>query len=321
MLMYVLDSWKSFVCTFHIRAMDDLRRIDLNLLLVLHAVLAEKHVSRAAVRLHKSQPAVSHSLAQLRSHFEDPLLVRRGGKFELTSRAEALVRPLNEALASLNSLVASPEFKPGMAERRFRLALSDYAARAVLPDLVRHVREHAPGVDLAINQASREAMLAQLADGELDLALGIFPSASSSIQLQELFRDDFVCVADKRVLPAGVPLDFEDWIARPHAMVSLRPDARDEIEVALAAMGRQRRLALVLPHWGAAVDAIAGTDLILTVARRAVGTLQRHKGLQRFAPPLELPAFSYQQAWHERRSEDPAHRWLRESVAMVAARS
>lgn len=295
--------------------MDELRRIDLNLLLALHALLAERHVSRAALRLHKSQPAVSHSLALLRAHFNDPLLLRRGGRMELTVRAQALVQPLGEALASLNGLLAAPTSEPAGLRRRFRLALSDYAARVVLPPLVRLVRTQAPGLDLAISQASREAMLAQLVDGELDLALGIFPNAPPEIELQSLFEEHFVSVADASTLPARGGLDLAQWLARPHAMVSLRADADDEIGAALAALGRRRHLALVLPHWSAAADAIAGTDLVLTVASRAVEPLRRNTGLRRFHPPLALPRFDYQQAWHSRRSEDAAHRWLRGCIA------
>ncbi|PWF24027.1 LysR family transcriptional regulator [Corticimicrobacter populi] len=299
--------------------MDELRRIDLNLLLTLHAILMEKHVSRAALRLHRSQPAVSHSLAQLRSHFDDPLLVRKGGKFELTTRAEALVTPLSEALSSLNALMAAPDFDPAKAERRFRLALSDYATRAVLPRLTQHVRQYAPGIALIISQASREAMLAQLMDGELDLALGIFPNAPAAITQQTLFCDRFVCVADKHVLPESGVLTLDEWLARPHVMVSLRPDANDEIEQALAAIGRRRHLGLVLPHWGAAVEAIVGTDLVLTIAQRAVDASRLHSDLRLFTPPIELPEFQYQQAWHERRSGDVVHRWVREVVLGVGA--
>lgn len=294
--------------------MDELRRIDLNLLLVLHALLAEKHVSRAALRLHKSQPAVSHSLALLREHFGDPLLMRRGGRMELTVRAEALQAPLDAALSGLNGLLGTPQFDPARVSRRFRLALSDYAAQIVLPQLVRHVRQHAPGLDLAISQGSREAMLAQLVDGELDLALGIFPESPPDIQIQELFQERFVSVADKSALPANGALTFEQWIERPHAMVSLRPDAPDEIGHAVAAHGRRRHIALVLPHWSAAVDVLAGTDLVLTIASRAIGSMAKHKTLRKFAPPLELPHFAYQQAWHSRRTGDAAHRWLRGAV-------
>lgn len=300
----------------NIRRMDELRRIDLNLLLVLQALLVEKHVTRAALRLHKSQPAVSHSLAQLREHFDDPLLVRKQGKLELTSRGNSLVRPLTEALGSLNTLLGTPRFDPLHIQRRFRLSLSDYAARLVLPDLMRYARKHAPGLDFAISQASRDAALVQLADGELDLALGVFPDLVQDIRVETLFEEGFVCLADKAGVPEKGGLSLEEWLERPHVLLALKPDANDEIERALAARGLKRRIAVALPHWSAAVELLPGTDLVLTIARRAVGPPRSLRDLRRFAPPrqLKLPTMAYQQAWHARKDHDPALIWLRQAV-------
>ncbi|WP_109512719.1 LysR family transcriptional regulator [Pseudomonas ovata] len=294
--------------------MDELRKIDLNLLLALHALLTERHVTRAAQRLHRSQPAVSHALAQLRAHFNDPLLIRQHGQMALTSRAQALARPLQEALGSLNGLLAAADFDPALAQRRFRLSLSDYASRLVLPRLVGHLRQVAPGIHLAISQASRETVLAQLLDGELDLALGLFPAVADDVRVQDLFEERFVSLADKRVLPRRGGLALDDWLARPHVMLAMRPDAQDEVERALAAKGLQREIVLVMPHWSAAVEVLPGTDLILTVARRAIGSLKAYKGLREFKPPLALAPFAYQQAWHRRKDSDPGHRWLREAI-------
>ncbi|MFJ4430803.1 LysR family transcriptional regulator [Pseudomonas sp. NPDC089395] len=294
--------------------MDELRKIDLNLLLALHALLSEKHVTRAALRLHRSQPAVSHALAQLRTYFDDPLLIRQHGQMTLSARAQALAKPLQDALGSLNGLLATPHFDPAQAQRRFRLSLSDYSSRIILPPLVRHLRRVAPGVDLAISQASRETMLAQLQDGELDLALGIFPELPPAITAQTLFEDSFISVADRQVLPAKGGLALDDWLARPHVLMAMRPDAHDEIERALAAQGLRRRIALALPHWSAAVEVLGGTDLVLTVAKRAVGPMRQYQTLRQFSPPLPIPTFAYQQAWHARKDTDPGHRWLREAV-------
>lgn len=294
--------------------MDELRRIDLNLLLTLHALLTEKHVTRAAQRLHKSQPAVSHSLGQLRAHFDDPLLVRRDGRLELTARAQALVQPLHDALDSLNGLLGGAmAFDPAQARGRVRLAMSDYATRIVLPRLVRYLQKFAPGLDLAISQASRDAMLVQLRDGELDLALGLFPEVPEHIRVQPLFTEHYICVADKATLPAKGELSQQEWLQRAHVLVALRPDSNDEVEKALALMGLERRIAVAVPHWGVAVDLLEGTDLILTVASRAID-LKAHKSLRAFEPPLELQRFAYQQGWHIRSENDPAHRWLRQAV-------
>jgi DNA-binding transcriptional LysR family regulator len=232
----------------------------------------------------------------------------------LTARAQSLLKPLQDALNSLNELLSAADFDPSVAKRRFRLSLSDYASRIILPSLMTYIRKEAPGVDLAISQASRETMVGQLLDGELDLALGIFPEVPAEIATQELFHESFVSIADRSALPAKGGLSLNDWLARPHVMVAMRPDANDEIERALSSQGLERRIALALPHWSAAVEVVAGTDLILTVAKRAVGSLKQLKTLRQFEPPFAIPAFSYQQAWHTRKEGDPAHRWLRRAV-------
>ncbi|GGU64341.1 transcriptional regulator [Pseudomonas laurentiana] len=297
--------------------MDDLRRIDLNLLLTLHALLVEQHVSRAAVRLHRSQPAVSHALAQLRELFTDPLLVRQGGRLQLTARARELMPPLQDALSQLDALLVSPGFDPARARRSFRLAMSDYGGRVLLPRLMARLRDEAPAVDLVVTQASREAMLSHVIDGEVDLALGVFPTPAQELSTSTLFEDTFVCVADREHLPPGDVLSLSDWLARPHVLVAMRPGADNEIDQALAALGEKRRVALALPHWGVAQSVIAGTDLILTVARRSLPRDTLDPRLHAFEPPLAIKAFEFQQAWHERREGDVAHRWLRTCVADV----
>ncbi|AZY49441.1 LysR family transcriptional regulator [Bordetella avium] len=291
--------------------MDDLRRIDLNLLLALHALLAEKHVTRAALRLSRSQPAVSHALAQLRDIFQDPLLIRRGPGMVLTPRAQELLHPLDAALNQLNALLGTPGFDPAQARRRFRLAMSDYAAHLILPSLTQQLRSQAPGITLAISQISRDAVQIQLIDGEVDLALGVFPDAPNEIQLETLFDENFVSVADTHSLPARGGLSLSDWLARPHVLVATETGADNEIDAALAARGLRRHVALVLPHWGASARILTGTDLLLTVARRSLEGMPRDNSLRAFPPPLPLPGFAFQQAWHERRTNDAAHRWLR----------
>ncbi|UVL62497.1 LysR family transcriptional regulator [Pseudomonas sp. B21-032] len=297
--------------------MDDLRRIDLNLLLTLHALLAEQHVSRAALRLHRSQPAVSHALAQLRELFGDPLLVRRGGRLHATARAQALIEPLQQALEQLDGLLGSPGFDPRRAQRSFGLAMSDYGARVVLPGLMRMLREEAPGIDLIVTQGSREAMLGQLFDGEADLALAVFPQMAEELRAQTLFEESFTCIADRSSLPVRGGLSLDAWLARPHVLVAVRPGIDNEIDLALQGIGARRRVALALPHWTAAQEVIAGTDLILTVARRSLDSGALDSRLRRFAPPLAIKPFAFQQAWHQRREGEAGHRWLREKVMQV----
>lgn len=294
--------------------MDKLRRIDLNLLVTLHALLQEKHISRAAIRLHKSQPAVSHALAHLRRIFDDPLLVRRLKGLELTDRASGLLPALIEALGQLSALLDPPVFEPGESKRTFRLAMSDYGAKVALPYLIKTLRSHAPGVQLVVTQGSREAMIADVMAGELDMALGVFNAKNhdGELKARTLFEERFVCVADRSTLPARGRLDMNSWLTRPHVLVAMRAGNDNEIDLMLHRSGKQRNVAVVLPHWGVAADIIAGTDLVLTVARRCVNKAKLDRRLKMFPSPVDIPPFEFNLIWHQRRDGDLAHAWLRE---------
>ncbi|VWB69257.1 LysR family transcriptional regulator [Burkholderia lata] len=299
--------------------MNNLARVDLNLLVTLHALLSEKHISRTAVRLHRSQPAVSHALARLREIFGDPLLVRRAGRLELTARANELVEPLNDVLGRLGALIEPPAFDPSAATRVFRIAMSDYGARIVLPALVKTLRADAPGIELIVSQATREAMRMQLMDGEVDLALGVLPALQRDLHAQPLFVESFACVADASRLPRRGELALDAWLARPHALVAMRDGMDNEVDRALARLRRERHIAVILPFWGVANDLIAGTDLVLTVARRNLDRVRDDARLRVFEPPFPIDSFEFAQHWHARRHGDAAHIWLRQTIARVAS--
>jgi len=297
--------------------MNNLRRIDTNLLVTLHALLLEKHISRAAIRLHKSQPAVSHALAHLRTIFNDPLLIRRGKHLELSVKASSLLSPLTVALEGLESLLEAPVFVPAESKRTFRLAMSDYGAWLVLPELVRCLRTEAPGISLLVTQASREVMIAQANEGEVDIALGVFPGLDNeALRYQTLFEERFISVADTRTLPASGTLSLAEWLDRPHVVVTHPSVSEQEIETALHAHGQERKRQITLPHWRVANDLIPGSDLILTVASRNLAPL--NPALTLFEPPLVIKPFSFQQLWHLRRDTDPAHQWLRQQIENIA---
>lgn len=297
--------------------MNNLRRIDTNLLVTLHALLLEKHISRAAIRLHKSQPAVSHALAHLRTIFDDPLLIRRGKSLELSAKASSLLSPLTEALEGLESLLAAPVFIPAESKRTFRLSMSDYGAWLVLPELSRRLRAEAPGISLVVTQASREVMIAQANEGEVDIALGVFPGLESeTLCHQALFEERFISVADLSTLPASGMLSLTEWLERPHVVVTHPSVSEQEIESALQALGLERKRQITLPHWRVANDLIPGSDLILTVASRNLVPLNPALGI--FEPPLAIKPFSFRQLWHLRRDADPAHLWLRQQIADIS---
>ncbi|MCP1661248.1 LysR family transcriptional regulator [Neisseria perflava] len=298
--------------------MNTINRLDLNLLPVLQVLLEERHVSRSAERLFKSQPALSHALAQLREQFNDPLLVRQNGKMQLTSFADGLQAPLAQLLADLDRLLGGEPFSPAECERTFRIAMSDYAASVILSPLLRRLRRHAPNIRLVINQPpSRESLLNQLMDGEIDLAFGVLGDIPHDIQSQWLFDEQFVCITDRS--NCYQHCDTTQWAALPHIVLSLQPQANEELEKALLQQNLSLNRQLVSPHWNAALDLLAGTDLLLTVSSKMADKLQHHPQLHTFPPPLKLPAIPYLQLWHSRRTQDKGLTWLREQVAGLFA--
>lgn len=297
--------------------MNNLRRIDANLLITLRALLLEKHISRAAARLHKSQPAVSHALAHLRKIFDDPLLVRHGGKLELSCKARELLPPLSAALEQLEGLLGLPDFDPMQTQKTFRLAMSDYGAQVILPALVQKLRALAPGIKLSVTQASRDAMLAGVNDGETDIALGVFPTLTvEDLRHHVLFTEAFSSVADAASIPANGGLPLTSWLARPHIAVNMHPGTENEVDLALRGAGLSRNIMVSLPHWSVANELICGTDLILTVARRNLKNLNPR--LRTFEPPVVIEPFEFLQVWHKRRDDDPAHQWLRQLIIQIA---
>jgi DNA-binding transcriptional LysR family regulator len=297
--------------------MHNLRSVDLNLLVVLDALLTERHVSRAAARLNMSQPAVSHALARLRDLLGDPLLVRQGSGLVPTVRALEIAQPLAGTLAGVRSVLGPQGFDPATTQHRFRLSMSDYGSAMLLPHLVQELRQHAPGIDLSVSQFSREAMAAGVADGDLDLGLGVFLHLPPQVRSELIINDHYACLLDRRSL-GGKPFDAEMYFSRPHAMVAMRDDTVNEVDETLARAGRSRRLALVLPHWGVAPSLIAGTDLILTVAHGSLRNLSLDGDLVILPAPVPLPPVPYAQIWHKGRDGDPALRWLRSRIMKAA---
>ncbi len=293
--------------------MNDLRRIDLNLLVILDALLSEQHVTRAAERLHLSQPAVSHALARLRDLLGDPLLVRAGAGLAPTARALELVAPLAEALAQVQSLLAPNTFDPASARRTFRLAMSDYGAAIILPGLIRTLRAEAPGIDLQISHASREGMVEGLLNGDIDLAAGVLPELPGELHSTPLFEERYACLLDRQSLPASGVLDLPTYLSRPHVLLEMRGSGTPEIERTLTALRERRRVAVSLPHWSVAPQFISGTDLILTVASRALKDVD-DDSLIVVSPPFEIAPFTFVSAWHKRRGGDQALNWLNRRI-------
>ena len=299
--------------------MNNLRRLDLNQLLTLQALLREKHVSRAAQSLHKSQPTVSHSLNQLRDLFQDPLLIRENGQYSLSSKAEALYLPLTEALSQLDALISQSNFQPKNCHRRFNIAMSDYGATILTPKIIQTLRAQAPLIDLQIWQSSREEMQIKLLEGSLDIAFGVFSHIPYHLKSQTIFDDPLISVTDQRNLKNNQnEMSLEQWLTHPHILVSMKPYEANEIDHYLEQHNYQRRIAITLPYWQLSSQLLSDNDLILTLASKAIDS-SLADNLRVFTPPLPLPLLKFQMLWHSRSEGDSALQWLRSQFAQIMA--
>lgn len=301
---------------------DDLAAVDLNLLRVLDAVLAERHVTRAAARLGLTQSTASHALARLRTQLGDPLLVRGPrGALVPTARAELLAPVVARALGELAAVWRGEAFTPATAERTFHLGAGDLAELALLPALVARLARLAPKTSLLVRPVPDDTA-GELAAGTIDAVIA--PARPRDLVggcvQRQLFDEDFI-VAMRRGHPAARgPLTLDRYCAHPHLLVAPRGSFGGFVDAALAAHGRRLQVAVAVPHFLIAPMVLAATDLLATLPRRLVASV-RPLGLVLRAPPVEVPGFAMHLLWHERTRTDAAQRWLREQIVAAATPS
>lgn len=296
----------------------DFRTIDLNLLIVLRSLLATSSVGRTAKRLGISQPAASRALAALRMQFDDPLFVKSGAIMRPTPRALALREPLEDVLSGVARVLEPPAvFDPGVSQRRFCIASTDYGATVVLPALAGRFVEEAPHAALDI-QPLGPTSFDDLGGGELDLVFYSDNPVPEALRATEIFRERFACLV-RAGHPAAADgrLGLERFLAHDHILVTVKGGRTGPVDRALAKHGLERRIALVLPYFAAAALAAATSDLVLTMPRRAAVAFADAMGLTVLEPPVALSDFGYRIVWHERVHHDPGHAWLRRTIANV----
>lgn len=291
----------------------DIRSFDLNLLVVLHALVTERSVSRAAIKLHLSQPATSAALKRLRSALNDPLLVRDGLQMVLTPRAEELLIPLENILGQIGTLDAPIRFDPAIFQRTMRIATNDYGAFTIVPPLMNRLQQIAPGIDVEVWEVGRDA-LAAMNEGKIDLAIADGWTLKECKSTEVLFSETFTCLVRQDHPRIQAKLTLEDYLAEKHVLVSARGKVPGHVDAILAQTGSHRHIRLTLPHVLAVPAAIATTDDIVTLASRIAHSLAAHHQLQLLTPPIDIERFNIVMAWKPRMTNDPAIKWLRSEV-------
>lgn len=289
----------------------ELRHIDLNLLRVFDAVVSERSVSRAAVQLSLTQPAVSHALARLRTACGDAILERRGRAMVPTAHAAALLPQVRTLLAQAQRIFSSTaQFDAAQSQRSFQIGASDYAVQRLLPAVLASVRRAAPGVRLRVLHAGRSDALDLLHAGAIDLALGVFNSADDTLQLRTVLEEPYACAMAAGHPLARAALTLPRYLQAAHLQVLVQPGRLGAIEQTLARLGVERRVVMTSAHFGAALALAAATDLVLTAPRGLFQPEPSALGLHLAAPPFALEPYRHQLAASKRALSDPGVAWL-----------
>jgi DNA-binding transcriptional LysR family regulator len=296
----------------------DLRGADLNLLVVLNALLDERSVTRAATRLGMSQPAASRALARLRVLFCDALLVDGPGGYLLTARAEEMRPLLRNTLAGVSELLDGRAFDPMQATGSLRLLMLDLEAAVLTPRLIASLAEQAPAVDLQVVSPGLRPLEALEADA-VDALIGVVEDAPAGIRKRKLYQDGFVTLMRAEHPAAGRKLTLEHFLELEHVVVSITGTGRAWVDETLARYGKQRRVKVRVPSFFAAVEIAARSDLVMTLPSSLARTAADMRRFVMAPPPLDLGSVVMSLAWHARNQDAPRHVWLRRTIVAAAA--
>ncbi|HNK17378.1 MAG TPA: LysR family transcriptional regulator [Piscinibacter sp.] len=295
--------------------------LDLNLLVALDALLAERSITKAAERLHLSQSATSNALARLRDYFDDELLVQVGRRMEPTPRAEGLRDAVRDVLVRIDSTIAmQPEFDPSTSDRVFRIFASDYTQFVFVPHLLAlAARERCTSSFEFLPQVSNPQR--SLERGEADLLIIPRGFLSPDHPEEVLYREDFVCVVWRDAELARGELTFDRYVAAGHVVMQPPGQSGDSFENwFVKRYGVSRRIATSSYGFATLPSLVVGTENVATVHRRIAELMKPVLPIELRAPPLPIPVMEQGLQWHKYRTQDPGLVWLRGLLRRAVAR-
>jgi DNA-binding transcriptional LysR family regulator len=293
----------------------------MKLLQCFEVLMAERSVSRAAMRLDLSQPAMSHALGRLRSLFDDPLFLKGHGHMIPTARALELEAQVHEVREGAERLVRKPvAFDPGSARIQFAIMASEHVEYLLASRLVERLQREAPGIDVEFRPTDRERALGWLERGEIDFRLGWWPKPAQTLRGKALFRDRLVCLARKGHPEIRGGITTEQFLLASHVRVKTPRIgvSMQAIDEAVSFLRRKLRIALKVHNTFILSQVVSHSDFIASVPELLALRLIEHYPLQALPLPLSVPDIRIVLWWHERTHKQAAHRWFRQLLADIA---
>ncbi|RQP05739.1 MAG: LysR family transcriptional regulator [Paracoccus sp. BP8] len=295
----------------------NLASIEMRLLVVMDALLAENSVSKAAARLGMSQPATSNALNRLRQLFNDPLFVRVGSAMQPTARSQELAAPLSEALRQIENILVPQDFQPQDMPWVFTLAVSENASAVLLPALLAHLAETAPNIRVLAESHSNAQLVEMLDRNAIDFAIGVIPHLPRRFSRAPLFHDRYVCMMRRGHPLAQGPLTLDEFLQAEHLAVKPGFGETSRVDQLLAERGIQRNIFATAHQFVAAPAIVAHTNLLALMLERMLPMFDT-SALHITEAPVEGLSVRSDLVWSQPRSSLPSHKWMARKIQAVA---
>jgi DNA-binding transcriptional LysR family regulator len=300
-------------------------KLNLEWLEVFVEIYKTQNVSRAASLLGMEQASASIALNKLRQHFDDRLFIRTAQGMVPTPRAQIIYPELLEALARIEVARGKPTiFSPSDSVRVFRIAMTDISEIIILPTLMNHLQQVAPGIAIEAEKITGDTRQ-RLATGDVDLAVGFLPDLEAGFYQQALFEQDFVCLAAKNhprikaqlAQKAQAKLTMLQFSKERHIAVTVSSTGHAIVDKVLSKQKIERRVVLRVPSFLGVARIVAQSDFLVIVPRLLGMALATQERVQVLEPPILLPHYKVKQHWHERYNQDAGGVWLRQTMAAL----
>jgi DNA-binding transcriptional LysR family regulator len=295
----------------------NIRKLDLNLLVVFDVLMQTCSVSKAADKLSLTQPAVSNALRRLRTQLNDPLLVRTQHGMRPTERALFLIEPIRRALSEIElNINPQPVFEPASSKQHFIAGTTDYLTQTLLPILLPKLRVLAPGVTLEIRNLGKLSMEESLESGEIDLAIGRFFDVSNRLERAIWFSEPLCCLLKKNHPLIKKKLDLNKFLALEHIWVS-NSSRKGMIDHWLTERGYERQIVLTVPNYNPAAQLVAESELAVVLPESFGRRYSEFLPLKCWPLPMELGLVNIELIWHPLHGDKQPIKWLRQLILQL----
>ncbi len=291
---------------------NELRKADINLMVVFETLMQERNVTRAAEKLFLGQPTISAALNRLRSLLNDPLFIRVGHRMEPTARAHEILKHLTPALDAMSTALSlTTDFDPSVSKMTFRIGLTDDVEFGLLPAMLKAIREEAPGVVIVVKHVDYLNISEVLMSGDITVGVCLTRELPANAKRKTLRNVQPRLVrADK---PA-TPMSLDEYCSRPHVVVSHVASVSSFADEWLTALGRKRQVVLSVPQFATLPALMAGTDMISGLSDYAAKAMSALGLLYDEPLPFPTPGLDLSMTWLSVMDSDPAERWLRSRI-------